>query len=245
MNRLASAFLPAALLAALACLPAPRPARGCAAVWEGGSHVAIAGESALVVWDEKTKTQHFIRRASFRTKVPYFGFLVPTPTRPTLAEAPDEVFRKLEDWTKPETRTERRYVWPFSMSASLDGEGGTALVELLDRQRVGGLDAAVLKATDSKALREWLQMHGYDARPQLTGWLEPYIRKGWIITAFQIAKKDKQEDSLSTQAVRMSFRAERPFFPYREPADPHPGAGNPWRLLRVFLRSEERRVGKR
>src|SRR5437660_108788 len=111
-------FAPGAILFALS---ACAPCRACAPVSGTGTHVAVATESALIVWDEKAKTQHFIRRASFETKVPYFGFLVPTPTQPELAEAPDELFTRLEDWTKPEVRREKIYkkFAPFSMSAEL------------------------------------------------------------------------------------------------------------------------------
>src|SRR5688500_4691194 len=90
-------------------LTAPPRAEACAAVWREGQHVEIVTESALIIWDAKEKRQHFIRRASFETKVPYFGFLVPTPTEPDLAEAPDELFTKLEDWTKPEVQEKTRY----------------------------------------------------------------------------------------------------------------------------------------
>lgn len=58
-----------------ACAPAPRP----------GQFVRIAEESAIIIWDEKTRTQHFIRRATFDTDAPDFGFLVPTPTEPARA----------------------------------------------------------------------------------------------------------------------------------------------------------------
>ena len=93
-----------AALVLLAALPAGRVG-ACATVGKRGTHVAIASETALVIWDEETRTQHFIRRAWFATKTPYFGFLVPTPTRPTLAEAPDELFMRLLRWTKPRVRT--------------------------------------------------------------------------------------------------------------------------------------------
>src|SRR5438132_1374886 len=84
------------LAAALLVLSAGGPTRACAPLSSKGSHVAVVTESALIIWDEKEKTQHFIRRAAFDTKVPYFGFLVPTPSQPELAEAPDELFTRLE-----------------------------------------------------------------------------------------------------------------------------------------------------
>src|SRR3954466_2696232 len=89
------------LLACLAGLAA-----ACAPVMFRGEKVAIASESALIIYDEATKTEHFIRKGAFETKVPYFGFLVPTPSVPTIAEVPDDVFDLLADWTKPKVITE-------------------------------------------------------------------------------------------------------------------------------------------
>src|ERR1700736_289419 len=102
MNRIAGFLVLVASIVACGGLGS-QPAQGCAAVWrEKDESPRIADESAIIVLDAANKKQHFIRRASFETKVPYFGFLVPTPTKPELAETPDEAFTKVEDWTKPE-----------------------------------------------------------------------------------------------------------------------------------------------
>jgi hypothetical protein len=258
------------LLSASFLVLAGQPARGCAKATRKGDEnkVQIASESALIIWDEKTKTQHFIRRAAFESRVPYFGFLVPTPNEPKLAEAPNKVFDLLEDWTKPEVKTVYDFEWSlldFRMSAGLDkgtrGKGGSREepVEVLARYAdIAGFDAVVLKASDPRALRDWLEKHGYDARPQLIDWVAPYVEKGWIVTAFQIAKKDRADERLSPQAVRMSFKTDRPFFPYREPAEARerPDAEKDrkleekhrqWqspRLLRLFIISGQRMEGK-
>jgi len=115
---------------------------------------------------------------------------------------------------------------------------------VLDRVRVAGYDAQVLKAPDTKALQDWLAEHGYDARPALMKWLEPYVKAGWIITAFQIAKEKKEVQQVAPQAVRMSFTTDRPFFPYSEPKDPHEGGGKGTkRLLRIFFLADQRMQG--
>jgi hypothetical protein len=180
--------------------------------------------------------------------VPYFGFLVPTPTQPELAEASDELFTRLEEWTRPEVRTEKYYqkisLMPWMGAALSEPLGRGNSVTVLEEKRVAGYNAVVLKATDAEALRDWMDKHGYDARPAVTVWLEPYIKAGWIITAFQIAKADEQRSDVSTQAVRMSFQTERPFFPYREPSDQR---GTEYvtsgRFLRVFLVAHGRMQG--
>src|SRR5690349_18616843 len=76
-------------------------ATACAPVSFKGEKVAIASETALIVYDEDAKKEHFIRRGTFEAKVPYFGFLVPTPGVPEIAAVPDDVFGLLADWTKP------------------------------------------------------------------------------------------------------------------------------------------------
>lgn len=228
----------------LACAPAMR---------RGEEHsVEIASKTALIVWDKKAKKQHFIRRASFHAQVPYFGFLVPTPTQPELAEAPDEVFTQLEDWTRPEVKTDTvsvdrywnpflRWLDPGGMWSA--GKSDEAAVEEVAHVTVGPYDAVVLKANDLPALSEWLGRHGYDARPALLKWLDPYVKAGWFITAFQM-KKEPQARTLTPQAVRMSFTADRPFFPYREAEDQRePGRPAGRRLLRVFFLADQRMQG--
>jgi hypothetical protein len=236
------------LLLSLALASQPPQAPACATVQGEGKSVRIASESALIVWDEKTKTQHFIRRASFQTRVPYFGFLVPTPTLPELAETPDSVFQSLEDWSKAEEKTVWQPAPMISISCAeppgADKSAKGPAVEEFGRQRVAGFDAVKLKATDIKALRNWLEEHGYDARPQLMDWVGPYVKQGWFITAFQIAKTDAEEDRLSTQAVRMSFTTKRPIFPYREPSDAGKDSGRGGRLLRLFVVAGQRLQGE-
>src|SRR5207237_170781 len=62
---------------------------------------AIAEEEALIIWDPATKTEHFIRRAAFRSTARQFGFLVPTPTKPELSEVDDSIFDTLADVIRP------------------------------------------------------------------------------------------------------------------------------------------------
>lgn len=246
---LAAALLLAATVAtrdAGACAPAPPP----------GVTVAIAEESALIVWDETTKTEHFVRRASFTSQAKDFGFLVPTPTQPELAEASDLAFSALEREIQPPIERVPRYtieptaiILAFFMlgarSAAIEEATSTAPVRVLDEKRVGNYDATVLEADDAGALAEWLRVRGYENRPALAEWLAPYVAKKWKLTAFKIAADAPTTPavalpgrSVATKAVRMSFKTERPFFPYREPKDQRetlPPTHSTKRSLRVFF----------
>src|SRR2546421_555269 len=75
---------------------------GCKTVSRDGAYVEIAEESAIIIWDEANKTEHFIRWLSFAAQTPDFGFLVPTPTVPILAEASVTAFDFMNELIKPE-----------------------------------------------------------------------------------------------------------------------------------------------
>lgn len=239
------------LTVTLAALLCSREAAACAPAPREGERVNVAEESAVIVWDPATKTEHFIRRATFGGEARDFGFLVPTPTVPVLARVDDDVFDRMQEKTTRPThyRTEKAIDWtpllylPFVRRYK--GETVTAgrpPVEVLSMQTVAGYDAAILDATDAAALNQWLAANGYATTPDLTEWLEEYIRQRWIISAFKI---DKNADSVTvrTSAVRMSFVTERPFFPYREPASQRDGASVP-RVLKVWFIGPERVTGR-
>lgn len=240
------------ILAALAslALASARPAAACATAPPPGMFVEVAEESAIIAYDSKAAREHFIRRASFRKAGKDFGFLVPTPSIPELAAVPDAVFDELEQATKPKVivKTGVSGVEPSALCGmmyflrSAPASIAVAPARVLAEQRVAGYDAVVLEADEPAALATWLKEHGYAARPDLSAWLAPYVAARWKITAFKIAGEGPE---VGTQAVRMSFATERPFFPYREPADQRDShsAGEQSRLLRVFFLGDSRVEG--
>ena len=237
-------------LAAVACIPSP-PANGCGIPWRLNQPVSVNSEDALIVWDEATKTEHFIRRANFQTAAKDFGFLVPTPTQPELAEANDSIFAALADATKPRViyqtvkqKVNRNAKMAAGAAPMMDRAPPMGRVDVLETKKVAGYDAAVLKANDPKALRDWLDKNGYDARKELVEWFQWYTDHEWIITAFKLSKDGSLANQLTGRTVRMTFKAERPFYPYREPADMRaakPGAGR--RMLKVFFLADKRYGG--
>ncbi len=126
------------------------------------------------------------------------------------------------------------------LSAGDSAPATSAGVEVVTTAQVAGMDAAVLSASDPEALLTWLREHDYAARDALLGWVEPYVSQGWMITAFKIAKEPTAQAAFGTRAVKMSFDTDRPFYPYREPAD-HPEQGS--RSLRVWFVSDARYEG--
>ena len=208
-----------------------RTAHACAAAPPRGEEVRIAEEEALIVWDPATKTEQFIRRAGFRSTARQFGFLVPTPTLPKLSEVSDSIFytlteyiRRPIEYTHPKKYEAGSWLFEACMltkGASDDARQVTAEppVRVLQTANVAGFEATTVEADDPKALTDWLGNHGFEATPQLTAWLERYVSDHWKITAFVVGAKDAQSDryDIATKAVNMTFPADKPFYPYREP----------------------------
>ena len=236
-----------------------RTSDACATAPPQGGHVQIAEEEALIVWDPASKTETFIRRAAFRSTARKFGFLVPTPTTPELSEVSDNVFQALSDATRPpvEYRAEAQYklgsilfeTCMGGMKKSDTGAVPVSAVRVLQTANVAGFNATTVEADNAQALTDWLGQNGFAVTPQLTTWLERYVTEKWKMTAFVVGTEgDDQAASyeVATRAVRMTFPAERPFYPYREPelemsvetnAKLAPPDG---RMLRVYFVSDAR-----
>lgn len=230
---------------------APLPGQACCVAESRDQPVRIAGQEVLIIRDAATHTEHFIRRANFRASQPTetFGFLVPTPTRPDLAESPGAVFEQLAELSGPKAVTRYQVQWslllallpvPAMRSGELESRSAAPppTVRVVSRAQVAGYDAVVLEANDPGALTGWLGEHGFASRPEIADWSRPYIEVRWMITAFTYNPRSETDGSpmVSTAAVRMTFAAEHPVFPYRVPSDNRTGGS----LLRLYYVGDER-----
>ena len=221
-------------------LAAPHVTHGCMTVGGGNKPIQIASEEAVIIWDAAHHREDFIRRATFQTQAHDFGFLVPTPTVPTLAEADPAVFSSLEHLMQPMRRGLSVANTEMAQSKSMPTE-----VQILHTQQVAGYQAVVLAADNTKALMNWLKTHGYVSSPQDEAWLAPYVQAHWKITAFKIVNPNLAIPIVTSSLVRMSFAASQPFYPYREPvANTAALAALTPRLLRVFLLADHPMSGR-
>jgi hypothetical protein len=204
-----------------------------------------------MIWDAEHRMQHFIRQASFKSKGDDFGFLVPTPTQPELEECGDAAFTTLEKITAPDVKTvwQPRFGLSCQAAPSLSDAhcGAPPSVHVLEEKRVAGFNAVVLAADSSDALAGWLKEHDYAYSPEIVAWAEPYVNQGWKITALKVAKDpaNKENTTVAASALRISFRTNRPLFPYREPdmRDNASALHATKRLLRIYFIADGRYEG--
>jgi hypothetical protein len=248
-------WLTLAVAGAILVLPvfAPRTPACCPAPPFGKS-VVNADQTVIILWDEAAKTQHFIRKASFKSEADDFGFLVPSPSVPELDESGSEAFPYLQKLTEPEVKIVARPRGNVgcgcgaSLLAPMAAAPNKADVEVRAEKEVAGFQAAVLEAKSANALVKWLKEKGYAFSPEVEAWAKPYVEAGWMITAFKVARnKDEAEQKrVAATSLRMSFKTDRPLFPYREP-DPKDAAralGVNRRLLRIYFVAEARYRGE-
>lgn len=216
--------------------------------------VRIADEVALVTYDPATKTEHFVRRATFESTASDFGFLVPVPSKPTLTEAPADLLQRVEVLTRPKIVYSEKLSGidptPLLLLSLSRSKSATASapeeVRVLDAVQVAGFDAVVLEADSARALADWLESHHYAKGPESEAWLAPYVEKHWKLAAFRMAAPagaagtGSAEKRFGSGAVDIAFQTETPFYPYREPESMRgPNARAP-RSLAVFFIGPER-----
>ncbi|MBM4005277.1 MAG: DUF2330 domain-containing protein [Planctomycetes bacterium] len=229
----------------LVCQLGEMALQACCPAGRHGQPVVNADQSVIMIWDAAQQTQHFIRKASFASKDDDVGFVIPTPTLPELEESGNDAFGLLAQLTAPEVRrvSQPRGGCACSsppLTARVDANNK---VEVLLEKRVAGFDARVLEADSATALVEWLNEHGFAMTPEVEAWAQPYIAQQWKFTALKVAREPGSlENHLQSPALRLSFKTDRPLFPYREP-DPKTAAETlaaRHRLLRIYFLADAR-----
>jgi hypothetical protein len=245
--------LPLTCLVALLYLAPSVPA--CCPASPSGKPVVNADQSVIIIWDAANKTQHFIRRASFKSDADDFGFLVPSPSQPELSESGNEAFPFLQKRTEPE-KIKKPYpsgsigcgCASAPKAASQSKDVPLRELRVLEEKVVAGFKAVVLETDSADALVTWLKENGYDYSPAVKAWAKPYVEGGWKITALKVAKStdDKDKKNVAASALRLSFKTDRPLFPYREPESKSSAdaLGIKQRLLRIYFIADARYRGE-
>lgn len=187
------------------------PARACGVAVPPGSVVRVLSERAVIVWDAERKVEHFVLEPTFEGDARSFGFLVPTPTVPSVAKIDDELLDRVSA------------LMPIASAAGSSGGGaapGEAKggVQVLQRVTIDGFEMVTLRSAGADELGAWLGKNGYVDRPELRRWTRRYLAKAWLVNALKYAGGAEGDPrAIETPALRLSFAIDRPFYPYTEP----------------------------
>ncbi|MFV8754454.1 DUF2330 domain-containing protein [Nannocystaceae bacterium ST9] len=199
---------------------------------------SLAREKVLIIHDRERGQQHFVREVAFARAGEPFGFVVPTPTRPSVAALTSSPFTGL------------RSSFPFTAPPEFPpGGGGTGPaygghaqgVEVLSVERVGSFTAFVLSATDERGLAEWLAANQLLQSDATEAWLAHYVRMGFYYVALRWEPPKPNAASLASETIvaetlRISFATPIPYYPYLEPdAEPDAEPASEPRLLELWM----------
>lgn len=186
----------------------------CCAVSPDEEAASILSQQNVIIWDSKTKTEHFIRQASFATRAKDFGFIVPTPSVPQVTEANRQILYQLQQ-LDPKIQMEqyentRRGYDSAAAAATAESKD----VEVLQVKDAGPYTITTLKASNAASLEAWFKQNKYTVPADIQEWLNAYLKKGWFFSAFKF--KADRVDSMEKLPC-LSFKTEKPFAPYRVP----------------------------
>lgn len=178
----------------------------CGGVAGNGQTVSFKKQMNIVIWDRKTKIEHFIRKATFNSKAGAIGFIAPTPTTPEIREVDEAAFSILRSLNPSRGNG--------GLQGGFGGGGFGGKVEVVQQVEAGGYQITTVKATDANALASWMRLNRFVTIPEVTEWTKFYIKKGWQLNLFKVLGN---KGYVATGTVRLSFPTENPFNPYLVP----------------------------
>ncbi len=142
----------------------------------------------------KDGVETFVIRPGFTGKVDEFGMLIPFPTPPAIRKVPDHVFSHIAAAVDPPevvVDLRQRYFLKGQAKAAKRlnqksfafAEPGKEEVKVLKREAVGMYEVAVLAAGSAKALKRWMDDHGYQYPKGMDAVCEDYVQQRWCFVA--------------------------------------------------------------
>jgi hypothetical protein len=207
-------------------------------------HLAL--EKALIIYDASTQREHFIREVTFGETPGPFGFVIPTPTRPSIAKFERSPFKTLDR------------IFPMVGGLGLrlgrggggfgNGHGSGGGVTVLEIKKVGSFTSFVLAATDAKALADWLAQNQLVTTPEADVWLAHYVKMKFFYVALRYDPPPAHAQRTKAETVDIDFTTPLPYYPYFEPANRLPietvngEKKQQYRLLQLWTITTERVV---
>jgi Uncharacterized protein conserved in bacteria (DUF2330) len=205
---------------------AARPAHAACCYFSAlGSDVNQPSQKAFLTWDPNEQLESFTVQPRFEGNAADFGMVIPTPTRPRLAEMPRDFFKELAVFTilKPMPLDKYKPILPpFAVGAGgavTDAAPEKSSVTVIEAGIVGSLDYKIISAERADDLFTWLKENQYQyGGDQQT--LDFYIQKRWLFTVMKIDPKQMKRgtDGSYTGDVtptRFTFSTDRLIYPLR------------------------------
>jgi hypothetical protein len=194
--------------------------------WRLGADLREPEQLAVLHHDGETET--LILRAKYEGEAYDFAWVVPVPSVPEVEAVqaaepspgtPSSLFDELGRYTHAR-ESSRAAIGrqPLGEESEVTASAG---VDVVDRKRVGIFDMTVLRADDTEALAEWLDLRRFRLSEKRREVLRHYVRKDWYFVACRIARYDLTDQvesdmrSGTLQPIKLTFESESAVYPLR------------------------------
>ena len=172
---------------------------------------------AFLMYSEPDRMETLVVQPAVSGTAVEFGMVMPLPNRPTINEAPDDMFDILLEYTTI------RYSGSLEESVEVqdDSVKPAGNVVVVERKDVGDFETVVLTADSADALTEWLDGSGFEFKDEDRENFEYYVEKGgyyFVAMRVNMDKANVDDDGMingKPRPIEFVFESEYPMLPLR------------------------------
>jgi hypothetical protein len=175
------------------------------------------GEQRAIIFHEEN-TETLILTSGFQGNAKDLVWLVPTPTKPEVTKANEQIFTNIAKLATPQ----RTYAYSYGGMLEASKGAVTAGVVVIESKQVDYYDVNVLLATSSQDLVKWFNENNYYYPEQYSYVLNYYIEKGWYFTAIKVSPESQGATEVMQALkeghptpIKMVFLSEKIVFPLK------------------------------
>lgn len=172
---------------------------------EKKSRTSVTHERAIITWDGTTETIELA--LSVRSKGKSVGLVFPTPTPAKVTAGKLSSFEKVEKLIAPRATVVDDW-WGTGVSGDLGADP-----KVLDRVKLGPIEATTIAASNSNGLSRWLKRNKFSINERTDDALAGYINQKWSFVAVKLDATAGLTGSLDP--VRFTFKTTKLVYPIR------------------------------
>lgn len=173
---------------------------------------------AFLAYSEMDRTETLVIQPAFSGTATEFGMVMPLPARPTINEAPEDMFDVLLEYTTLRFDLGSRMLEDSLRipSSTLDDD-----VVVIERKDVGDFTTTVLTAETAVGLVGWLNDNGFEFKTEDRENFEYYVEKGgyyFVAMKVNMDMADLDDDGMingKLRPIEFVFESEYPMLPLR------------------------------
>lgn len=151
-------------------------------VWQKGVDIEEPSQKAVILYDDGI--EDLVLQVQYAGEPADFAWVVPLPSEPKVSRVDGDVFSELSLHTQQRARIGMQSLGAMPSEA----EG----VEVLQHQKIGIYDVAVLQYGDAASLVKWLNENGFTLPDKAEPIIADYVKRKWIFSALRIHPDAKE-----------------------------------------------------